>query len=142
MLSPSTQTPCNLKSSSSFTRQAWAPDSIRPTSCKPRYSACRAEVISAACSKLNPRLIRVRKASSIGFHLCERLAIAGEARHVGPGLDDIVAPGDRTAAQAGELVAVETIIRLGMRHAHVAKADDEDAKFFGHDRSFDGLVNR
>jgi hypothetical protein len=61
---------------------------------------------------------------------------------VGPGLDDIVAPGDRTAAQAGELVAVETIIRLGMRHAHVAKADDEDAKFFGHDRSFDGLVNR
>ena len=80
--------------------------------------------------------------NDIGFHLGERLAIVGEARHVGPGLDDIVAPGDRTAAQAGELVAVEMIIRLGMRHAHVAKADDEDAKFFGHDRSFDGLVNR
>jgi hypothetical protein len=29
-----------------------------------------------------------------------------------------------------------------MRYAHVAKADDKDAKFFGHDRSFDGLVNR
>jgi hypothetical protein len=61
---------------------------------------------------------------------------------VGPGLDDIVAPGDRTAAQAGELVAVETVIGLGMRYAHVAKADDEDAEFFGHDGSFDALVNR
>ena len=25
--------------------------------------------------------------------------------------------------------------------AHVAKADDQDSKFFGHDRSFDGLSN-
>ena len=57
---------------------------------------------------------------------------------MGPGLDDIVTPGDRTAAQAGELVAVETIIRFGMGYAHVAKADDQDAKFFGHDSSFDG----
>jgi hypothetical protein len=65
ILSPFTQTPCNLKSSSSFTRQARAPGSIRPTSRKPRYSACRAEVISAACLRLNPRLIRFRNASSI-----------------------------------------------------------------------------
>jgi hypothetical protein len=60
---------------------------------------------------------------------------------VGPGRDDIVAPGDGTATQACELVAVDTVIGLGMRHAHVAKADDEDAEFFGHDWFFDGMFS-
>jgi len=70
--------------------------------------------------------------NDVGFHPRERLAIVGEARHFGPSLDDVVALGDGTAAQAGELVAVETVIGLGVRHTHVAEADDEDAEFRGY----------
>ena len=88
------------------------------------------------CVGVGPGVYR----NDVGFHPRERLAIVGEARYVGPSLDDVIALGDGTAAQTGELVAVETVICLGVRYAHVAEADDEDAEFRGYG-SFHGVVD-